>query len=68
MGCNCHAFPSFGGAPDYTKEFNDLTAAGYVVNAPASGNILDAFGVQNRTYVMLGAGALAIAVLVKLIK
>lgn len=61
-------FGGFGKSPNLVQDASDLTAAGYVVQAPSSGNILDAFGSANRQYVMIGAGALALLALVKFIK
>lgn len=58
----------FGGSPNLVKDASELTAAGYVVQAPASGSLLDAFGSANRQYVMIGGGLLALFVLMKTLK
>lgn len=62
------SFGGFGKSPNLVQDASDLTAAGYVVQAPASGDLFDAFGSANRQYVMIGAGALALLVLMKTIK
>lgn len=56
------------GGPNLTQDYNELTQAGYVVSAPASSNILDAFGSQNRTLVEIGLAGVAVLVLVKMLK
>ena len=73
LGCGCDvqrpvALAGFGKGPNLTQDYNELTQAGYVVQAPASTNILDAFGSQNRTMVEIGLAGLAVVVLVKLLK
>ena len=73
LGCGCDltrpvTLGGFGKGPNLTQDYNELTQAGYVVQAPASNNILDAFGSQNRTMVEIGLAGLAVLVLVKLIK
>jgi len=58
----------FGKTPNLVQDASELTSAGYVVQAPASANILDAFGSANRQYVMYGLGALALVAVVKMLK
>ena len=74
LGCGCShygkngiAFGGFGG-PNLTQDAQELTAAGYVVQAAPSSNILDAFGSQNRSLVEIGLAAVGVLVLVKLMK
>ena len=68
-GCNCGTgLHGFGKTPSIQDQVTNVQNAGYVVQAPASGDILDAFGSQYRNYVLIGGAALGIALLVKLIK